>query len=79
MKLSLLLKTAICGLVVFVTLAAIKEESISSEVALQELVDGNERYVSGKLLHPNRCYARRAETITQQKPFAIILSCSDQY
>lgn len=41
------------------------------------LIDGNERYVSGKLLHPNRDEERRTQTATVQKPFGTILGCSD--
>lgn len=41
------------------------------------LKEGNQRFVSGKLIHPNRSDKRRAKTIEQQKPFAVVLSCSD--
>lgn len=38
------------------------------------LIDGNQRFMSGKLRHPNQTSQRRA---IDQEPFAIVLSCSD--
>jgi carbonic anhydrase len=43
----------------------------------QKLVDGNLRFVSGNVLHPNQSMARVDETAHGQKPFAIVVSCSD--
>lgn len=45
--------------------------------ALQKLVAGNQRYVQGKLLHPDQSKERREKTIEVQKPFATILGCAD--
>lgn len=50
---------------------------ISTKEALQKLVEGNERFVSGNLTNPNRCHIRRSELVLGQTPFAAILSCSD--
>ena len=47
------------------------------ESAFRSLLDGNERFANGNLLHPNRSKEARTETTTGQKPFAIILGCSD--
>lgn len=77
MKASHWLKILVCCLLVFITLAAIKEDRISSATALQLLLDGNLRYVKGELLHPNRGFSRRQETAGQQNPFAIVLGCAD--
>ena len=43
----------------------------------QKLVDGNLRFVSGKVQHPNQSMARVEETAKGQKPLAIVVSCSD--
>lgn len=43
----------------------------------QRLVDGNLRFVSGRVLHPNQSLARVEETAKGQKPFAIVVTCSD--
>jgi carbonic anhydrase len=45
--------------------------------AWKRLMAGNQRFVSGKLVHPNRDAARRAEQAEHQTPFAVILGCAD--
>lgn len=47
------------------------------ESALQALKEGNRRYVAGRPQHPHQDAARRQETCFQQRPFAVILGCSD--
>ena len=45
---------------------------------LKLLNDGNARFVEMKLQHPNVSIERRSETAKYgQKPFAIVLACSD--
>lgn len=51
--------------------------ALSPEKALERLVQGNQRFISDKLKHPNRTGMRREAIKTTQKPFAIILGCSD--
>ncbi len=50
---------------------------ISAKEALKKLLEGNKRFVSGNLEHPNRCNVRRGELLTGQTPFVAILGCSD--
>ena len=46
--------------------------------ALQQLKDGNERFKSGKSIHPNMDETRRLETVKNgQHPIAAVLTCSD--
>lgn len=52
-------------------------EGPSPAEALQRLVEGNQRFVAGALVHPNRDELRRLEIAQKQKPFAIVLACSD--
>ena len=54
-----------------------KTANLTSEQSLQKLLEGNHRYVSGQTAHPNQTLERRAEVTSGQKPFAVILSCSD--
>jgi carbonic anhydrase len=49
----------------------------SPSVALDALLSGNQRFVSGTPEHPNQDAARRAELAPGQEPFAVILGCSD--
>lgn len=50
---------------------------ISPKVALERLIEGNERFSKNESLHPNRCDETKNALIKQQKPFAAVLSCSD--
>lgn len=58
-------------------IAAGHEPTISAEQALHLLLEGNQRFVAGKLEHPNQTPARRAELAKVQHPFAAVLACSD--
>ncbi|GAA3903361.1 carbonic anhydrase [Streptomyces gulbargensis] len=49
----------------------------SPSVALDTLLSGNRRFVSGTPEHPNQDAARRTELAPGQDPFAVILGCSD--
>ncbi|MCX5712438.1 MAG: carbonic anhydrase [Candidatus Omnitrophica bacterium] len=51
---------------------------IKTDEALELLKEGNARFVEMKLQHPNESIERREKTaIEGQKPFAIVLACSD--
>jgi carbonic anhydrase len=54
-----------------------KAKATSDAKALDRLMQGNERFVTGKWSRPNQDAARRTEVAAGQKPFAIIVSCSD--
>lgn len=45
--------------------------------ALDLLLAGNERFVSGAPEYPNQDAARRTETAPSQQPFAVLFGCSD--
>ena len=53
------------------------DASLSADRALEMLKAGNERYASGRPLHPDQSPERRAELVSGQRPYAVILSCSD--
>jgi carbonic anhydrase len=44
---------------------------------LSRLLEGNKRFMDGNLLHPNRTLERRKLTVSEQEPFAVVVSCSD--
>ncbi len=52
-------------------------ESITPAQALDQLMEGNTRYLNETPQKATRTYKRRKATITQQDPFAIIVACSD--
>ncbi|MDR1718229.1 MAG: carbonic anhydrase [Prevotella sp.] len=49
----------------------------NSDEALNALKEGNKRFCSGQLLHTHQDLSRIDELKTGQKPFAIVVSCSD--
>ena len=53
-----------------------KGPAMSAQDALNRLLAGNARYVSGKTIHGDHT-ARRDEVSAGQHPFAMILSCAD--
>ena len=50
---------------------------ISSDEALQKLVEGNRRHLSGEFTITQRLAERRQQVAKAQHPFAAILGCSD--
>ena len=50
---------------------------MSPEKALKMLKDGNERFWKGDSIHPNRSAELRGELLNEQKPFAVVIACSD--
>lgn len=65
-------------MILFATQAfATDTESLSADLALQKLQQGNKRFVQFHMKHPDEYRARRKELIKGQHPFVAILSCSD--
>lgn len=57
--------------------AAAKASGVPAAEALARLTDGNRRFVAGRSQAPHRDRARILETAPVQKPFAVIVGCSD--
>lgn len=53
------------------------QEKKSPQAYIQQMMEGNERYMQDKLEHPNRTSARRESLTSIQEPFAAIIGCSD--
>lgn len=68
---------ALLALAVFVT-ASETDSTITSDAALQKLMEGNARFLSENSTHPHQSAAeRRAELQTSQHPIAVLVGCSD--
>jgi len=68
------------GFAVVAAIAAASEPtSVNTDDALKRLLDGNARFVAGKSaeLNGSQLIERRAALAKDQKPFAVIVSCSD--
>ncbi|MDZ7992683.1 MAG: carbonic anhydrase [Nostoc sp. EfeVER01] len=53
------------------------QDEITPDKALQELLDGNDRFVQAKRRNPNQNQSRLVEVAKGQNPFASILGCAD--
>ncbi|OPY85670.1 MAG: Carbonic anhydrase 2 [Syntrophus sp. PtaU1.Bin208] len=61
-----------------IAMASSHGSSISADEALQKLMDGNKHYVENKMTSQSTCDpAHRAALAHSQKPYAIVLTCSD--
>jgi len=58
-------------------IAAVDKPTMSGADALKLLLEGNQRFVEGRLEHPNQSVAHRTEVAKGQHPFAAVLACSD--
>ena len=63
--------------VLSITIIAQTNKDVNSQSALQKLIDGNKRFANSKLMHVNQTRERRLEVAKGQKPFAVIVTCSD--
>lgn len=53
------------------------ENRPTADEALKILLEGNKRFVTGKLEHPNHCEESRHAVADGQEPIATILTCAD--
>ncbi len=58
-------------------IAAVSAPTMSAGDALKLLLEGNQRFVEGRLEHPNQTVAHRFAVAHGQHPFAAVLACSD--
>src|SRR5208282_1702001 len=76
----MLMMLAIAALSIATTRAVIAADhgpTVTAAQALQALLDGNRRFVVGKLEHPTQTPEVRADVAKGQHPFASVLACSD--
>lgn len=48
-----------------------------AEIALERLKAGNQRFYQGQSIHPNQSLERIQEVSKSQKPYAVVIGCSD--
>ncbi len=54
-----------------------KTPRVPTKQGIQQLMEGNARYVGDKSEHPNRNAERREAIASKQIPYAVIMGCSD--
>lgn len=65
------------ALVIVVLFAGLAIAGSTGDESLQKLLDGNKRYVDGIFTTKDVGYSRRQALGKGQKPFAVVLTCSD--
>ena len=55
----------------------VTNKRLTGQEALDVLMAGNRRFVSGQLEHPNHCEESRKNLIGGQEPIAAVLACAD--
>ncbi|NCO68225.1 MAG: carbonic anhydrase [Nitrospirae bacterium CG_4_10_14_0_8_um_filter_41_23] len=68
---------AVLALFVILVFSGVVFAGSAGDDALQKLMDGNKRYVSGSLVKKDLGDTKRKELAKGQKPFAIVVTCSD--
>jgi carbonic anhydrase len=68
----------ICAFVILIlSISLATYGQVEADSALKKLKEGNIRFVKQKSIHPNQDVSRLKEVQSGQKPFAIIVGCSD--
>jgi carbonic anhydrase len=58
--------------------AALGQTAMTGDAAIRELMDGNERFVAGKITSfPEDLKILKEKTVLKQEPFAAVLACAD--
>lgn len=65
------------ALIIFLSFVSSVQSEISPDEALSRLIEGNKRFTQGKSIHPNQTPEKIKELSAGQKPFAVIVGCSD--
>jgi len=65
------------ALVIVVVFSSFVFAGSAGDESLQKLMDGNKRYVEGTLASKDLGDTKRKELLKGQKPFAIVVTCSD--
>jgi carbonic anhydrase len=70
-------KTSTLLVFIIALLSTLAQAQVSADSALKSLKEGNKRFVEGKSIKPHQDLQRINEVSSGQKPFAIIIGCSD--
>ncbi|MCL6462125.1 carbonic anhydrase [Flavobacterium micromati] len=70
-------KTSTLLVFIIALLSTLAQAQVSADSALKSLKEGNKRFVEGKSIKPHQDLQRIKEVSSGQKPFAIIIGCSD--
>ena len=71
------MKKVFCLIILMVAASQTLFAQMTCDQGFQRLQDGNKRFRTDTSQHPNRTSERRQEIAAKQKPFAVIVGCSD--
>lgn len=68
----------LCGIIIyFFEFDRIFSPSMTPQEAFEKLIEGNKRYIENKTINSKHPVDMRAGLVGKQRPFAVILGCSD--
>ena len=77
LKVKVMKQLSVClGLFLMLSYYSVRAQ-VTPERALAALKEGNSRFVAGKSIKPHQDVNRIKELASGQKPFAVIVGCSD--
>jgi carbonic anhydrase len=69
---------AAAGVVAGGGIRALAQSALTGEAAIRELMEGNERFIAGKITSfPEDIKILKEKTVLKQEPFAAVLACAD--
>jgi carbonic anhydrase len=69
---------SVTGMRLFAPQAALAQSKLTPDAALQELIEGNRRFITNQsTVHEHDLASLKQSTIEKQEPFAALLSCAD--
>jgi carbonic anhydrase len=69
---------AAAGVVAGSGVTALAQSALTGEAAIRELMEGNERFIAGKITSfPEDIKILKEKTVLKQEPFAAVLACAD--
>ncbi len=76
-QINIMKKISLIFTVLFSITVSTFQAQVTAESSLQLLKDGNKRFIEGKSIRPHQNLERVKEVSLGQKPYAIIVGCSD--
>ncbi|MET0945826.1 MAG: carbonic anhydrase, partial [Flavobacterium sp.] len=72
-------KIAILVLIAFSIISCKKHKTVEEKIltSFEQLTEGNQRFLSGKSAHPRQNKRTVLANQDSQKPFAVVITCSD--
>ncbi len=77
MKLRVTISLTALSILLFISCSTKEKTQIKTQDELATIIEGNERFMSNHPVHPDQTLNRLRSLEKGQKPFAVVISCSD--